>query len=374
MKLCQYGVLGLSMLLPMSTLADFQYQETTQITGGSMLGLMKMAGRFSRQAKDAGAPMVTTIYLHGNRMASISEHSMEIIDLDKETITNVDLDKRTYTEMTFEQIRQAMEQAMQQAKEKQAQQPASTPAPQQGQDNVQLRFTVNVRNTGVSKQLSGLNTSESILTMQMEGTDTTNGQKGAFAMTNDLWLAPDIPGYDEMREFNKKLGEKMGDIFSGSSLSSSLQGLQPNASQGISDMVKEVSKLKGIPLQQVMRMGVTANGEPLPAASEAPLPPSSSGPQVPSAGEVAQQSTSSAVSSAISSKLGGFGLGGFGHKKKADPPPDDTTNAQQEQAAQTANVLMESQTELTSFSSAPIDPAKLSVPAGFTQVQSPQMK
>ena len=29
--------------------ADFTYTETTQLTGGSMRGLMKMAGAFSKQ-------------------------------------------------------------------------------------------------------------------------------------------------------------------------------------------------------------------------------------------------------------------------------------------------------------------------------------
>lgn len=373
MKLYRYCVLGLSLLLPMAAFADFQYQETTQITGGSLLSLMKMAGTFSRQAKQAGDPVVSAVYVQGNRMARVNAQTIEIIDLDKETITSVDLQKRTYTEMTFEQMRQQFEKAVQQAKEKQAQQ-ASAPAQQQAPNNVDMQFKVNVRNTGANKQVSGLSTNESILTMQMEGTDKTSGQKGAFAMTNDMWLTPDIPGYDEMREFNKKLAVKMGQMFTGGSMSSALSTMQPGAAQGVSDMAKEVSKLKGIPIEQVMRMGATANGEPLPAASEAPLPPSPSGPELPSAGDVAKES----AASAIQSKLGGFGLGGlggFGHKKKATPPPDDSANTQtSQQAAQTANVLMESKTDLTSFSTAPIDPAKFSVPAGFKQVQLQQMK
>jgi hypothetical protein len=370
MKLYRYGVLGLSLLLPVAALADFQYQETTQITGGSMLGLMKMAGHFSHQAQQVGEPIVSSIYVRGNRMARVNAETIEIIDLDKETITNVDLQKHTYTEMTFEQMRQQMEQAAEQMKAKQAEQKPSTPS-QQAPNNVDIKFTVNVRNTGTNKQVSGLNTSESILTMQMEGTDKTNGQKGAFAITNDMWLAPEIPGYDELRDFQKKMAVKMGDIFTSSGMSSSLGAMQPGMSQGMSDMVKEVSKLKGIPIQQIMRTGATANGEPLPAASEAPLPPSSSGPQMPSAGDVAQES----AASALASKLGGFGgFSGFGHKKKQAPPPDDSADAQTAQQAQTASVLMESQTELTSFSSAPIDAAKFSVPPGFTQMQSKQMK
>jgi hypothetical protein len=370
MKLYQSGILGLSLLLPCAALADFQYQETTQITGGSALSLMKMAGHFSRQARDAGLPIVSTVYVQGNRMARVDAETIEIIDLDKETITHVDLQKHTYTEMTFEQLRQQMEKAVQQAQTKQAEQkPAQTS--QQPPSDVDLKFTVNVRNTSTTKQISGVTANESILTMQMEGTDKTNGQKGAFAMTNDMWLAPEIPGYQELREFNEKAAIKMGSIFSGSGMSSLLPAMQPGMSQGMADMAKEVSKLKGIPIQQIMRMGVTANGAPLPAASEAPLPPESSDPQMPSAGDVAQNSAASALTSRLGA-LGGFG--GFGHKKKQVPPPDDAANDQTDPQAQNASVLMESQTQLTSFSSSPIDMSKFIVPAGFRRVEMQQMK
>mgnify|MGYP001546341058 CR=1 FL=1 len=298
-------------------------------------------------------------------MAHVNAQTIEIIELDKETITNVDLEKHTYTQMTFEQMRQQIDQAMQQAKERQAQQPAAPTAPQQTPDNVQMQFKVNVRNTGATKQVSGLNAGESILTMQMVGTDTTNGQQGAFAITNDMWLAPEIPGYGELRDFYKKMGDKMGNMFSG--MSASMAAMQPAAAQGMSEMVKEVSKLKGIPVQQITRMGATANGAPLPAASEAPLPPTSSGPPPPSAGDVAKQS----ASDAIASKLGGFGFSGFGHKKQQQPPPDDTADTTQQTPS--AVVLMESTTELASFSSDPIDPEKFAVPVGFTEGQPPQL-
>lgn len=398
MKLYHYGVLGLSLLLPVAALADFQYQETTQITGGSLLGLMKMAGAFSRQAKEAGAPIVSTVYVQGNRMARVNAQRIEIVDLDKETITNIDLAKHTYTQVTFDQMRQQLQQAVQQAKESQAQQKASAPSPQQqAPNNVDVKFKVNVRNTGATKQVNGVSASESILTMQMDATNTTNGQQGAFGITNDMWVAPEIPGYDEYREFNEKMAAKMGDIFSSSGMASSLAAMQPNQAQGMSEMVKEVSKLKGIPVQQVMRMGATANGEPLPAASVAALPPSSTSSDTPSAGDIAKQSAHSAIASQLSAfHLGGFGHNntqvpaadaatdtatsgiasklsgfGFGHKKKQTPPPADAANAQQ---TPTATVLMESQTNLTAFSSAPIDSAKFSVPAGFTQVEPPAQR
>jgi len=34
--------------------ADYTYQETTQLTGGSMLGMIKMAGALSSAARKAG--------------------------------------------------------------------------------------------------------------------------------------------------------------------------------------------------------------------------------------------------------------------------------------------------------------------------------
>jgi hypothetical protein len=68
-----------------------------------------------------------------------------------------------------------------------------------------------------------------------------------------------------------------------------MAAMQPGSGEGMAEMVKEMSKLKGVPVMQVMRMGSTANGEALPAASEAPLP-ASNGPEMPSAGDVAKQS------------------------------------------------------------------------------------
>jgi hypothetical protein len=42
---------------------------------------------FSKQARQAGDPIVSTVAIKGNRMAHINPVSTEIIDLDAETIT-----------------------------------------------------------------------------------------------------------------------------------------------------------------------------------------------------------------------------------------------------------------------------------------------
>ena len=128
-------------------------------------------------------------------------------------------------------------------------------------------------------------------------------------------------------------------------------------------MGKEMQKLDGVPVMQVMpHVGTTTDGKPLRAASEAPLPPINS-PTMPSGSDIAKQSAASMITSHIP-------FGGFGHKKQADPPPADQNS---NTPPPTSAVLMESQTTITNFSSAPVDPSHFEVPAGFKQVQ-PQME
>ncbi len=359
MKRAACLLIALGLVLPPSLFADFQYQETTKITGGTMVTMMKLAGVFSKQARNFDQPVTSTVLIKGNRMAHINQDYTQIIDLDKETITHIDHVKKEYSVMTFQQLKQQIEQAAEEAKKRQAEQGArGAPSPDA---QAEMNFQANVRNTGATKQLSGLNTREAILAMTAEVTDKKTGQKGTFAITNDMWMTPEIPGYSEVRDFYQKWAQKMGMILK-DAMSQQMAAMQPGMAQGYGEMAKEMSKLKGMPVLEVVRMGSTPDGKPLPAASEAPLPPS---PEMPSAGEVAKQSATSAIASKI-------GLGGFGHlgrKKKEEPQqPKDQQAAQQNQQTGPA-VLVETNTELSGFSTASVEASRLGVPAGYKQVE-----
>jgi hypothetical protein len=90
-------------------------------------------------------------------------------------------------------------------------------------------------------------------------------------------------------------------------------------------------------------------------------------------------------------KLGGLagaagGFGGFGRKKKqqqqeepqsqpqAQTPPPPAQSAPGSMGATPPGTLMEMTTELTAFSSAPVDSSKFAVPAGFKQVDHEMKK
>jgi hypothetical protein len=364
---CKFAVLAVTLAIPSAVFADYTYQSTTQITGGSIVSMMKLAGTFSSQARKAGDPVVSSIYLKGDRLANVSADSMEIIDLDKQTVTHVDLIKKTYTVITFQQMKDQVAKMRQQLQQQPAAQPVAAPPPD---SNVQMSFDVKVRETGATKQVSGLDAKEAIITMTMNATDKTTQQTGAMAVTNDLWLVPEIPGYRQIGEFYARMGKEMGSMTAGVGLDlSKLLAQNPGATQALSDMGKEMQKIKGVPVLQVMRMGTTINGQPLPAASEAPLPPDNT-PAMPSGSDIAKQSAASAITSHLGALGGLGGFGGFGHKKQAAPPPADPPANASATPTPTSAVLMESQTTISSFSSASVDPSHLEVPAGFKQIQA----
>jgi hypothetical protein len=370
--------------VPGTMFADFQCQEKTQITGGAVVGMMKMAGAISSQARQANEPLETTILVKGNRMARINRLHSEIVDLDRETITNIDHAKKQYTVVTFEQMKQQMQEAVRKAKAEQQKGQANTPS-----DNTELSFDVKVRDTGASKNVAGVDAKEAILTMMMQGRDKATGETGALAMTDDMWMVPDIPGYVEYRDFQMRFAQKMGQVIAGAGMSPQLMAMHPGLGQGMAQMTGEMSKLHGVPVLQVLRVGTTANGQPLPAASEAPLPAS---PATPNLKDAAQTATENAANTAatdaqesaaakVASKMGSFGnvatglggFGGFGRKKKqkqdsAENQPQPG-NPQANAPNQGAAVLMESQTEMTSFSTAPIAADRVAVPTGYQQVQ-----
>jgi hypothetical protein len=358
--------LSAAFLLPATLYAsDYTYQQTTQITGGSLLKMMHTVGIFSSQARHIGDPIVSTIYLKDNRLANVSPDEIQIIDLDKETITQIDVQKKTYSIMTFDQMKQAIENAREQMKEQAAQQQPQQPQPPNPDaQNVKMSFDVKVRKTGAQKQISGLNSSEAILTMTMTATNTQTQQSGNLAITNDMWMVPEVPGYDQVRDFYRRMAAKMADATMGLGYDfSKMLAQNPGANQALGDMASEMQKLDGVPIMQIMRMGTTANGQPLPAASESPSTPQPSGP---SAGDVAKAGMSSMISSH-------FGLGGFGKKKQQDNPPPDQNSSQAASQPQSA-ILMETQITTSNFSSAPVDPSHFDVPKGYVQVTPPVLQ
>ncbi len=323
------GVLAFS---ASSLFADFSYHETSKITGGAMAGMMKVAGVFSKQARE---PIETTVALKGNRMAHRSQTHLSLIDLDSKTITSVDLQKKQYSVMTFDEMRQAMENLSKKMKK---------------DNNADVKFNVSANPTGKTKEIAGYTAKEIQMKMAMDMTDQKSKQSGSMVIYTNLWIAENVPGYSEVADFYRKMGAELNWTPGGNMFMQ-----QPEVAKGMAESFKEISKLNGAPVFQVMTMG--PEGTP---------PPSSDGPQP--AAQQQEKPKSGGLGSALGSRLGG--LGGLG-RKKSEPPPQDQPQPQQQQGS--AGALIEMQTEYSGFATT-ADASLFEIPAGFKQVESEMKK
>jgi hypothetical protein len=362
-----------ALLLPLAH-ADVSYQETTQITGGSLQSMIKLAGAFSSQARQANAPTITNVVLHGNRMVRSNPHTTEIIDLDQQTVTVIDHDRRNYSVMTFQQMQQAMANAAAKAR----QQSVTSSNQQSASNGAQMNFAAHISSNGALRTIDGLQAKEALVTITMiaNANDGSNVKAG-MAATSEMWLVPEIPGIEELRAFNVRMAQELSVDTTANQVSGMLAA-QPGGAEALADLKKEASKMQGFPVLQITRVGVSADGQPLPAPSVAPV--SNSQPSPSNTGTVTREIGTDAGTQAAGSeigKLGTFGralgnssLSAFG-RHKPQPKAEPATASGN---ADAAGVLLESQTSIDHFSTSPADMSSFDVPAGYKQVTAPMLK
>lgn len=308
--------------------ADFSYQDSTQMTGGSLYDVLKLGGPLTRGAREA---QISTVSVKGNRMATVRKGSATVIDLDKESITEINLDKKQYSVVTFAQMKAAMEKALAEAQKKSKKDEKSA--------DVELRFKVSTKATGKTKPVSGLNAKELMITMEVQGKDKDSSQAGALNIVNDAWMAP-VAGYDEVKAFELKLAQKLGAIFRPGMEQQAMAN--PDMVRGMAEAAKEMAKVDGVPVETVTRIGGSV--EELQAAGDKP------------AEEPKAKQSAGATAAGIAGRLGGFG------RKKEEKPAEETKTG--------SSMLVEMTMERSLFSTAAVDAAKFEVPAGFKEVQS----
>lgn len=170
------------------------------MTGGMM---MRMQGGTPPPAQESAT------YIKGNRMARLGPDRGQITDLDKETITNLNFKNKTYSVMTFAEMRAMMTRL----------------SPNSGKE---APGAVNVQSheTGKSRTIGNVTAKEMLLTVKIPGSE----------IDEDVWMAPMVPGYDELRQFQARMAQKMG--------SATAPGMQ----RTMAEAAKALNKLNGVPV------------------------------------------------------------------------------------------------------------------------------
>lgn len=357
-----------TVLITLSPLAraDFKYSQQSKMTGGSLMKMTQTLGVFSKSARQANQPTNTTTMVKGNRMRQeSSDGKAQITDLDGRRFIYVDPATRQYSIVTFDDFKAAIERAEQQAQAQPAQPPAQGQANPQAQQkpNVKITPKFDAQVTGASRNILGVAANEMKMKMEMvmESTDPqTQGQSGSFLITSDAWMAPSVPGYDEVRGFQMKLAKELNWL--PSTFAGMMGGSVSNPQMGsaIEEFRKNAEKVQGLPLSQVVSVGMTSTGAPSgqngSTQSENPPPQQTSD----------DNSIPTTKSAAVMKGLGGL----FGKKKKQqqDSSPDSSPSSQPSTSSSQTSTLMEVTSEVTSFSSESLDSALFGPPSGYTEV------
>ena len=328
-------VLASVLLFSLSTpcFADFQYTETSKITGGAAAGAMKFAGVFSKDARQATQGATSTISFKGNKMRrEDSLGQVEIIDLDARKITHIDTKKKTYSEMTFDEMRAQMEEARKKAAEQQAKH-------NKDQANVKIVPKVQVTAGTGTKKLLDYTAKEMKVRVDMEMTSDdpkTKGQTANMWVDSDSWIAP-VKGYDEVKHFYMRMAKEL-DWVPGAVMSAN-----PQISPAMVEYRKSAATLNGMPLLSMVSVGMA--GQPGAPQQTAHDDQKSSG-------------------NPITSGIGGI----FGRKKKKDDSAQDDKSGSPAPSG-AAGSLMDTTIEVTSVSTSAVDASLFKIPDGYKQVQ-----
>ena len=360
-------ILSILLLAPLSVpaRADFKYTETAKVTGGVVKGAMKFAGVFSKQASQAMQPIVTTHYVKGKRFRTDNpDGKIQIIDAEGRRIIEIDTQKRTYSEITFEQMRTAIQNGQQQAQKKIEEDPKAKDV----KANVDVKFKVTPGTA--TREILGVTTNETKVQIDMDvqaqaqnsaqAGQPTGPVTGTIVTTMDMWVAPSVTGYQELGQFYAQMGKEVNWV------PPSNIHVDPRASQSLDELQKNSANLKGFPLLQYMTMSMAGMQDA-----------SGNAVQMPNASDSAPSSTSSKSSTSSNSdsmptSMGDAmakGLGGlFSKKKKQADAADQQSSSQNSPPPSTPGSLIEMTIEVNSFSDASLDSSLFEVPAGYTRV------
>ncbi len=152
------------------------------------------------------------------------EQTIIITRLDKGVIWTLDTDNEQYSEMKLGEETEEVE----------GEEETSGTMPE-----------ITVKKTGKKKVLLGKECEEVVVSMKIED------EQGDMSFTQIMWNTKDIPGYEEIMEFNKKMTE-MG-------IKSSKSSMMANK-KSFEEFQKKIGEIEGFPLELDMDMTMGSTG------------------------------------------------------------------------------------------------------------------
>ena len=318
--------------------ADVRADEKSRVEFAGMLG--RMFNLFG--GKSAREGVTSTVAVKGDRKATMSESTGQIVDLAEEKVYDLDLKKKSYRVTTFAELRRRMEEAQKKADEEARKEAGKEKdKPQAADPNAkQMEIDFDLKNTGEKKTINGFDTRQVIATVTMHEKGKKVEESGGLIVTSDQWLAPKIAAMKEVADFDARYAQKLyGTMIAGVSAEqmAAAMALYPMMKQALGKMTTEGAKIDGTAIQTTTTLDSVKSAEQI--AQEA-------------------KTSESAGKSAGSGGVGGL-LGGFAKKVAAKKMGGDDAARPRATFMTTTNEVLKIVTDVT--------PADVAVPAGFKE-------
>ncbi len=317
-----------------SVSADVRTDQRVRFQLGGAIG--KMVNMFG--GKGAREGVTSMVAVKGDRKATMSDATGQIIDLAEEKIYDLDLKKKTYKVTTFAELRQQMEEAKREA-EKNARTEASEPSQPAEKDPNAKEFEVDfdIKNTSETRTINSFNTTKSVVTVTVREKGKTLDESGGLMMTTDMWMTDSAPSTKDLVDFDRRYAQKLyGPMVAGASAQDMAMAvaMYPQMKPALDKMRAEGGKLSGTAILTEVKMESVPPGT---AGQAAAAPPPPEEPK----------------------KRGGLGgmLGGL--KKMAQA-------AEKGSGTPARAVIMTTSVEMLKLTT-DVDAASVALPAGFTQ-------
>ena len=256
--------------------ADVRTDQRVRFQLGGAIG--KLVNMFG--GKGAREGVTSVVAVKGNRKATMSDSTGQIVDLSEEKIYDLDIKKKTYKVTTFAQLRAEMERAQREAeknaREMERSEPAEPSKPAEKDPNQkEVEVDFEMKNTGATKTINGFDTRQTVVTITVREKGKTLDESGGMVMTTDLWLAPSAPSTKELADFDMRYAQKLyGPMVTGASAQdmAMAMAMYPQMKPALEKMRAEGSKIDGTAILTEMRMEAVPPGTANTTASALPAP------------------------------------------------------------------------------------------------------
>ena len=200
-------VLGLVAATAHSLRADVKTDEKSLVKFEGMLG--RVVGIFGGKVAREGVK--TSVAVSGDRKASLTDTTGQIVDLKEEKIYDLDIKKKSYKVITFAELRQQIEDAQKKAAEEmkkaQAEGKTAQQQPPPSSDSKQIEVDFDLKESGQTKTINGFDTEEFVMTITMREKGKTLEESGGMVLTSNTWMAPRVAAMKEIADFQIRLRE-----------------------------------------------------------------------------------------------------------------------------------------------------------------------